>query len=181
MLVFSIPYTRTIYGVSPVSGALFVPVFSLCCISIDIMGKSKDKRSSSTPPVELFSTSVSQPSSGFPPRTFVTNTAAPVPLISQDGPGVFPPSDGCTRFPAAVDEEGVNNPPSDRIDLEPVPQAGINFTLFNKFLAFANLNSGALIPPVSAPAALGAPHQIVTSARYLTLGGTDTTRAHRSP
>ena len=136
MLVFSIPYTRTIYGVSPVSGALFVPVFLLCCVSIDIMGKSKDKRSSSTPPVELFSASVSQPSSGFPPRTFVTNTAAPVPLISQDGPGVFPPSDGCTRFPAAVDEEGVNNPPSDRkIDLEPVPQAGINFALFNKFLA----------------------------------------------
>ena len=100
MLVFSIAYTRRIYGVSPVSGALFVPVFLLCCVSIDIRGKSKDKRSSSTPPAELFSESDSQPSSGFPPRTFVTNTAAPVPLFSQDGPGFFPPEmvvPGCRR------------------------------------------------------------------------------------
>ena len=130
MLVFSIAYTRRIYGVSPVSGALFVPVFLLCCISIDIMGKSKDKRSSASPPAELFNESVSQPSSGFPLRTFVTNTAAPVSLFSQDGSGVFSPRDGCTRFPAAIDEEGVTNPPSDRIDLEPVPQAGVNFALF---------------------------------------------------
>ena len=71
MLVFSIAYyTRRIYGVSPVSGALFVPVFLLCCIFIDIMGKSKDKRSSASPLAELFNESVSQPSSGFPPRTF---------------------------------------------------------------------------------------------------------------
>ena len=60
----------------------------------------------------------------------LTNTAAPVPLFSQDGSGVFSPRVGCTRFPAAIDEEGVTNPPSDRIDLEPVPQAGVNFALF---------------------------------------------------
>ena len=67
---------------------------------------------------------------------------------------------GCTRFPAAFDEEGVTNPPSDRIILEPVPQAEFNFALFNRFLVFANLNSGAVIPTVSAPAAPGAPPQL---------------------
>ena len=54
--------------------------------------------------------------------------------------------------------------------MEPVPQAEINFALFNKFLDFANLNSGASIPSVSAPAALGAPPQIDSSAAFLPSG-----------
>ena len=111
----------------------------------------------------------------------LTNTAAPVPLFSQDGSGVFSPRNGCTRFPAAIDEEGVTNPPSDRIDLEPVPQAGINFALFNKFLAFANLKFRGFDSFVfSSRGAWGTPSNCYLG-RYLTLGGTDTTRAHRSP
>ena len=170
MLVFSIAYTRSAYVVSPVSDALFVPVFLLLLYSIDIMGKSKDKRSSASPPAGSIYESYSQPSSGFPPRTF-SNMAAPAPLSSQGGLGGFSLIEGCTRFPSAIDEEGVNNPPSDRINLDlPVPQTELNFALFNKFLAFANSNSGASIPTVSAPAALGASPQIDVSASYLPSG-----------
>ena len=74
------------------------------------MGKSKDKRSSASPPAGPFNESVSQPSSGFPPRTFLSNTAAPIPLSSQGEFGVSSLIDGCTRFPSAIDEvKGVTN------------------------------------------------------------------------
>ena len=74
------------------------------------MGKSKDKRSSASPPAGSINESNSQPSSGFPPRTF-SNMAAPAPLSSQGGLGFFSLIEGCTRFPSAIDKEGVNNPP----------------------------------------------------------------------
>ena len=90
--------------------------------------------------------------------------AAPPPLSSQGGVGVSSNTpEGCTPFALAVDEEGANNPPSDRINLElPVhKQAELNYDLFNKFLDFMNKNPGASKSvTVSAPAALGAPPPI---------------------
>ena len=95
--------------------------------------------------------------------------AASPPLSFQGGVGVSSIIEGCTPFASAVDKEGVNNPPSDRINLElPIQQAELNFELYNKFLAFMNINSGASNPvSVSAPAALGAPPQIDVSASNL--------------
>ena len=76
------------------------------------MKKSKaDKRVSASPSAELITDSISQPSSGFPPRTF-SNMAASSPLSSQGGLGVSSNIEGCTRFPSAIDEEGVINPVS---------------------------------------------------------------------
>ena len=76
------------------------------------MSKSKlNKRVSASPLAELNTDSFYQPCSGFPPRTF-SNMAASSPLSPQGGLGVSSNIEGCTRFPSAIDEEGVNNPPS---------------------------------------------------------------------
>ena len=85
--------------------------------------------------------------------------AASSPLSFQGGLGVSSIIEGCTPFASVVDKEGVNNPPSDRINLElPVQQAALNFELYNKFLTFMNSNSGTSKPvSTPAPAALGAP------------------------
>ena len=105
--------------------------------------------------------------------------AASSPLSSQGGLGVSSNIEGCTRFPSAVDDEGVNNPPSDRINLES-PEAELNFALYNKFLTFMNSNSGASKPvSTPAPAALGAPPQSdVSASNYNSHGVTDTINDH---
>ena len=73
------------------------------------MSKSKrDKRVHAPPLAELNSDSFSQPSSGFPPRTF-SNMAASSPLSPQDGLESSSNIEGCTRFPSAIDEEGENS------------------------------------------------------------------------
>ena len=108
--------------------------------------------------------------------------AASPPLSSQGGVGVSSNiPEGCTPFALAVDEEGANNPPSDRINLElPVhKQAELNYDLFNKFLDFMNKNPGASKSvTVSAPAALGAPPPIDILASNLPSVFTDTIKGH---
>ena len=85
------------------------------------MSKSiRDKRVHAPPVTELDSDSFSQSGSGFPPRIF-TNMAASSPLSPQGGLGVSSNIEGCTRFPSAIDEEGVINavsykPPSQRTE-----------------------------------------------------------------
>ena len=64
--------------------------------------------------------------------------AASSPLSSQGGLGVSSNIEGCTRFPSAIDEEGVinavsNKPPSQRTVIGPVnleaPEADLNLAL----------------------------------------------------